>query len=83
MNVEILPSARDDLSMGFEFYEKQGAGMGAYFLDSLRGYAGTHRMILNHHRLLSSRFPWRFITVSKAMSFVSAQQLTAAEVPIG
>ena len=47
MKIVILPSARDDLAVGFRFYERQQAGLGSYFLeslfsdiDSLRLYAG-------------------------------------------
>ncbi len=35
MTIVILPSAREDLAAGFEFYEEQGAGLGGYFLESL------------------------------------------------
>jgi hypothetical protein len=65
MKIVILPSARDDLADGFHFYEKQDAGLGSYFLeslfsdvDSLRLYAGIHLRVFNHHRLLSKRFPY-------------------------
>ena len=65
MKIVILPSARDDLAGGFEFYERQGQGLGSYFLeslfsdiDSLRLYEGIHRMVFGHHRLLSKRFPY-------------------------
>ena len=65
MNLEILPSAREDLAEGFAFYERQGEGLGGYFLeslfsdiDSLRLYAGIHRRSLGYHRLLSKRFPF-------------------------
>jgi hypothetical protein len=65
MNLEILPSAREDLAEGFAFYERQGQGLGGYFLetlfsdiDSLRLYAGIHRRVLGCHRLLSKRFPF-------------------------
>jgi hypothetical protein len=47
MTVLILPSARDDLSKGFDFYERQEEGLGNYFqeslfsdIESLRLYAG-------------------------------------------
>jgi hypothetical protein len=36
MRILILPSARDDLSNGFEFYERQEAGSGDYFQEALR-----------------------------------------------
>lgn len=65
MKIAILPSARDDLADGFQFYENQVAGLGSYFLeslfsdiDSLRLYAGIHRMVFGSHRLLSKRFPY-------------------------
>ena len=35
MRIVILPSARDDLASGFEFYEEQAEGIGSYFLESL------------------------------------------------
>src|SRR5690242_12524594 len=35
MKIVILPSARDDLADGFQFYENQAAGLGGYFLESL------------------------------------------------
>ncbi len=65
MSILILPSARDDLSDGFEFYERQEAGLGDYFLESLfsdieslRLYAGIHPRRFGCHRLLSKRFPY-------------------------
>jgi plasmid stabilization system protein ParE len=65
MRTLILPSARDDLSDGFEFYERQAAGVGDYFLESLfsdiqslRLYAGIHPKQFGYHRLLSKRFPY-------------------------
>ena len=65
MNIVILPSARDDLADGFQFYENQGEGLGSYFLetlfsdiDSLRLYAGIHSKVFGSHRLLSKRFPY-------------------------
>lgn len=52
MKIVILPSARDDLAGGFRFYENQEKGLGDYFLeslfsdiDSLRLYAGIHRVV--------------------------------------
>lgn len=51
---------------GFHFYERQEAGLGTYFLDtlysdinSLRIYGGIHRKAYkNLHRALSKRFPF-------------------------
>ena len=65
MNLRILASAFHDLADGRDFYERQGAGMGEYFLDSLFSdidslalYAGIHRKVFGFHRLLSKRFPY-------------------------
>lgn len=65
MTIQILSSGRRDLVEGRDFYERQCAGVGDYFLnslfsdiDSLARYAGTHRKIFGFHRLLSKRFPW-------------------------
>jgi hypothetical protein len=63
MRIEILDKAEDDLVEGFQFYEDQQAELGSYFLeslysdiDSLRLYAGIHRVVYrNYHRLLSKR----------------------------
>ena len=35
MRILVLPSARDDLAAGFDFYERQQEGLGSYFLESL------------------------------------------------
>ena len=35
MNIKILASASQDLIDGYRFYEKQSAGIGGYFLDTL------------------------------------------------
>jgi plasmid stabilization system protein ParE len=65
MNLRILASAFNDLADGRDFYERQGAGVGEYFLDSLFSdidslalYAGVHRKVFGFHRLLSKRFPY-------------------------
>ncbi|MCI0746157.1 MAG: type II toxin-antitoxin system RelE/ParE family toxin [Verrucomicrobia subdivision 3 bacterium] len=61
----MLPSAMDDLAKGREFYERQGEGLGSYFvdtlfsdIDSLLLYAGIHRKIGTYHRAVSKRFPF-------------------------
>jgi hypothetical protein len=58
VKVRILPSAQDDLSDGFVFYEKQQRDLGAYFLDSLTLYAGIHRQFHGRYRLLGRTFPF-------------------------
>ena len=66
MRIEILESARDDLISGRTFYERQNAGLGAYFLDTLFSdieslllFSGVHPIHFDrYHRLLSKRFPF-------------------------
>ena len=65
MRIRILDSALEDLDQGRVFYERQGEGLGAYFLDSLFAeidslllYAGIHRKVFGFHRLLAHRFPY-------------------------
>ena len=80
MKIVILPSARDDLADGFQFYENQAAGLGGYFLeslfsdiDSLLLYAGVHRMVFGSYRLLSKRFPYAIYYAKEAETvFVKA-----------
>ena len=65
MRIKILSSAVEDLHAGRLFYEKQGEGLGDYFLDSLFSdidslalYAGIHRKVFGYYRLLAKRFPY-------------------------
>ena len=65
MKPRVLASAFHDLADGRDFYERQGPGLGDYFLDSLFSdidsltlYAGIHTKVLGFHRLLSKRFPY-------------------------
>ncbi|MCL5745860.1 MAG: type II toxin-antitoxin system RelE/ParE family toxin [Acidobacteria bacterium] len=65
MRVRILESAIEDLGRGRAFYERQGEGLGGYFLDSLFSeidslvlYGGIHRRVFGYHRLLARRFPY-------------------------
>jgi plasmid stabilization system protein ParE len=65
MKVQILPSATKDLEDGSDFYDRQGEGLGQYFLDSLFAdidsltlYGGVHPVYWGYHRMLSKRFPY-------------------------
>ena len=65
MKIRLLMSAFNDLADGRDFYQRQGEGIGEYFLnslfsdiDSLALYAGVHRQVFGFHRLLSKRFPY-------------------------
>jgi hypothetical protein len=66
VKTSIQPAALADLRRGFHFYERQDAGLGTYFLDSLysdidslRLFAGIHTIHFGKfYRLLSKRFPF-------------------------
>lgn len=65
MRIRILDSALEDLDRGRVFYDRQGEGLGAYFIDSLFSeidslvlYAGIHRKVFGFHRALAKRFPY-------------------------
>ena len=72
--IRISDEALDDLSEGYRFYEAQDQGLGDYFtsclradIESLRLYAGIHRIVYqDFHRLLSRVFPFGiFYTVER------------------
>jgi plasmid stabilization system protein ParE len=65
MRIRILRPALDDLAAGRRFYDRQQAGVGSYFfdsvfaeIDSLVLHAGIHRTHFGFHRLLARRFPY-------------------------
>lgn len=65
MKIRLLSVALDDIEAGRRFYERQQAGLGDYFLDSLFSdidslllYAGIHQKVFGYHRTLSRRFPY-------------------------
>ena len=65
MRIELLDEAKEDLVVGYYFYEEQARGVGVYFLDSLFAdidslllHAGVHRVVNGSHRCLASRFPF-------------------------
>ncbi|HSI11532.1 MAG TPA: hypothetical protein VK961_05785 [Chthoniobacter sp.] len=65
MKIRVLTSAFNDLADGRDFYERQGEGVGDYFMDSvfadidsLALYGGIHSKAFGYHRMLAARFPW-------------------------
>ena len=65
MQIRILDEAEDDLVEGAQFYDRQRAGLGGYFTDSVLAdieslllYAGIHSRYFGYHRLLTRRFPF-------------------------
>lgn len=64
MKVRVLRLALEDLAAGRRFYDRQHAGVGSYFFDSLFSeidslvlHAGIHPIRHGYHRLLARRFP--------------------------
>jgi plasmid stabilization system protein ParE len=81
MTIEILDTAGEDLKRGYRFYEKQAAGLGEYFLDSIYSdidslliYHGIHPMKFgSYHCLFSKRFPFAiYYTISEERILVDA-----------
>ena len=80
MRIKILSAAENDLEKGYRFYEAQSHGLGYYFLDSLYTdidslayFAGIHRVVFGHHRLLSKRFPFAvYYRIINNVVFVTA-----------
>lgn len=67
MKIVILRSAARSMDDGIWFYERQEAGLGGYFLDSIMAdirslsiYAGIHERFEygGYHRMVCSRFPF-------------------------
>lgn len=61
MNIRVLTSALEDLLMGRFFYDKQAAGLGDYFFDSL--FSDIDSLALNagihpvHYGFFTAFFP--------------------------
>jgi hypothetical protein len=81
MRLEILDKAEDDLVDGFQFYDTQQPGLGAYFLqslysdiESLKLHGGVHRCAYHdYHRMLCKRFPFAvFYKITKNTVFIHA-----------
>lgn len=66
MNIRVLRSARRTVADGIRFYERQGTGLGSYFLNSIMSdirslgiYAGTHQKFNgSYYRMVCLRFPY-------------------------
>lgn len=65
MRIRILDLAVQDLRHGQDFYRRQQADLGRYFLDSLfsdidslLAHAGVHEKWFGYYRALSKRFPF-------------------------
>ena len=66
MNIRILRSARRTVADGIRFYERQEAGLGAYFFNSimsdlraLKTFAGIHQKYGDsYYRMICTKFPY-------------------------
>jgi hypothetical protein len=65
LKIEVLTQAKEDLYEGYLFYERQEAGIGDYFLDSISAdiesllvHHGYHRQFLGFHRMIARVFPF-------------------------
>ncbi|WP_404425825.1 type II toxin-antitoxin system RelE/ParE family toxin [Nibricoccus sp. IMCC34717] len=65
MKLWFSTAATRDIAEGANFYDSIQEGVGDYFedsalaeIESLILYAGIHRMVYDHHRLLMRRFPF-------------------------
>jgi len=74
--IRILDAAKEDLINGYSFYERQGQGLGEYFLNSLYSdidslfiYRGIHPIRFDRcHCMLSTRFPFAvYYTMEKGI----------------
>jgi len=81
ISIRISEDAIRDLDDGFAFYEAQDPGLGDYFatclradIESLRVFAGIHRIVYrDYHRLLSRVFPYGvFYTIETDSAIVWA-----------
>ena len=81
MRIRILAAARQDLDDGFQFYESQEAGLGDYFISSVRAdieglriSAGIHPLKhKDYHRLLCRVFPFAvYYTKTEAETIIYA-----------
>ena len=87
--ITILPSAREDLAKGGEFYESQAEGLGSHFLeilfaeiDGLSHYAGIHPIVFGYYRLLSRRFPYAIYYLTDRDSTVVKAVLDCRRNPV-
>jgi len=65
MKLVLSASAERHLDEGYQWYERQDPGAGDYFLQfvlselrALPRYAGIHRKVFSHHRLITAVFPF-------------------------
>lgn len=65
MRIRLLEAAKEDLRLGWYFYESQSRGAGDYFLDriqedlnKLNEFGGIHSIEYGYHCMPAKRFPF-------------------------
>ena len=71
MKLRILDAASQDLIDGYRFYEKQEAGLGSYFLDSLFSDIDSLQLYAGIHAIFSDATIAHFQSVSR-LRFIQA-----------
>jgi plasmid stabilization system protein ParE len=63
--IKISEYAKDDLTIVYNFYEKQAKNLGQYFIDNilseiemLEFYGCLHQKYYGFHRMISKKFPY-------------------------
>jgi hypothetical protein len=80
VKIVVLTQAKEDLFDGYLFYERQQAGIGDYFFDSINAdieslllHHGCHRQFFGFHRMLAKVFPFSiYYRVAKDTIYVDA-----------
>jgi hypothetical protein len=89
MIIEISSDALIDLEEGFDFYQRQSQGLGAYFIscltsdiEALNYFGGIHQVVNGYHRALSKRFPFSIYYDIKSETLTVAAVLDARQDPL-
>jgi hypothetical protein len=89
MIIEISSDALIDLEEGFDFYQRQSQGLGAYFIscltsdiEALNYFCGIHQVVNGYHRALSKRFPFSIYYDIKSETLTVVAVLDARQDPL-
>lgn len=89
MIIEISSDALIDLEEGFNFYQRQSEGLGAYFIsclmsdiEGLNYFGGIHQVVNGYHRALSQRFPFSIYYDIKGVTLTIVAVLDARQDPL-
>jgi hypothetical protein len=89
MIIEISSDALIDLEEGFDFYQGQSQGLGAYIIsclmseiEGLNYFGGIHQVVNGYHRALSQRFPFSIYYDIKGETLTIVAVLDARQDPL-